>query len=454
MGIGNVMNSTAGKIAKWTVLGAAAISSIGIGQQGLRYHHSVNPDADSYTVIQTKVDKPQITRERLQQLGITKGSKDAGFTWRKQGGLPDTKLPGPARLKVIANGVRENLENSIQSINQKVEMEIEAPTTVEGSLLGGVRAPLPTGDKPLFSVSVPKMLSGDFYKAPSRGENWKTFNPTGASLGSMKEELLPVRVRYSLDHASPKVTIHSETVNPKNTPRPPDDKHEYAFLAGIRTTVHPENRTQNMAGSINLNLDTDGRYTQQKIEQLHNAIDSGKMSRFEIMEAGRQARALKQRLSEASGLHKRIKNAGFEDTLRKMMDNQDYNVKVELEMQENSTLAEATHYFWLGPDRTGDGNPDVYVTQEVDLSGIEYVTVKDVEVQEPGTRKEEGIIGRINNKMLQGKVGAAVKDALTSMQDQVKEGIYYSARDNIESRAPGFENTVNKKMQEFFQYKS
>ena len=490
--IRNFVNSKTGKVIKWASFGAVAISSAGVGQQAMHYQESRDPNGDMFELVQTDADNPTYSRNQLKEKAGVETTPGEKFSWGEQasGETAPTKqsmagsnaaiadspaserlsratwdrvghtgietaqeqvevtVPGDTLRTMIDTyretpGGAEKIDGLLNKANTTVENKVEVSAKVEGTSLATVRVPLPTGEKALFHVNAPNLGSKDFYKSPLNPDNWTTLNPTGTSLGSVQEEEMPVAISYSVDQPSPDVRVESRLIDSDVKPRPPSDDKPYILLAGVQTDVFSENDSMEIPGSVKLEQDLDGSHTQEKIRRLQGKMADKGASPEQVRRAAEQVLQLNQRKVKSSRLNGRLKETGFDDTLNKLFDDQQYDLTMPMSLPTDQPLVKATHYFWLGPDRDDDGKADIYVTQQLDLSGIEKVDTGELRVKPKQIDSEDGKLLNLGSELIQDKVASQMKSTSRNIEEGVKVKAQAALKKVVSAQLPNVEKIAD-----------
>jgi len=513
--IGKMVNSKFGKAVKWGMLGTTLIGAAGVGQQAMHYQKSRDTNADVFEMVKTDVDNPTINKAEIEKkfeynTDIEPGentNQEAEVNWDavkdlnipgldENGPIGTIEIPGvpgfdssmsrttpapsesttqqgqslmgmeDAQVKVPADTLQriittleevpdaqENTNKALDEVDSALEKTIEDPRHIEGGILATVRVPLPTGDKPMLYMGVPNLFSSDFYNAPLDSDNWKTLNPTGTDLGSLQEEQLPLGISYDINVEAPDVNVQTRLVTPQNNPAPPSKDKPYILLAAMETSVTPEKESMGVSGDVNVNLDLDGSSTQEKIAGLQKIIKDGNSSTGQIRRASHQILQLQNRVNKASKLNGRLKQVGVRDSLENVMKDQTTKMDLQVNFQKGKPLGKATSYFWLGPDLDKDGRADIYITQDLDLSGFDNVEMGKINVQSPTVEEKgvEGRIARMGNKLVGQTIQTETKKAVKGMEDNLRQQIKGALKHTASSNIPNLENIVNGQLSKFLQ---
>jgi len=497
-----IVNSKFGKAVKWTAIGTSLIGAAGVGQQYMHYDAGRDRQADTFEMVKTDVDGPSVTQLKKQFEYSTDVSPLAGGDQQDQAKTSDTvttpkarttstettqktvqaevkrvtgsghsfsgeqgnvtgatgedarvKIPAQTFQKVIAQieetpGAREKMDKVISVVDLQVEDQIETGNRIKGSHLAVVRVPMPTGEDPIFNLKVPNVFDGDFYSSPMDSSNWKTLNPTGTKLGAVQEEELPIAISYDLEQAAPNVKVQSRLLRNGRTPAPPSTDKPYIFLAGVKTTVTPEESTFNIKGKVSVSLDVDGSSTQGKIDQLKQIMQNPNSSPEQVKSASQQFLTLQNRIQRSGRLKGRMDKTGSTHLVEQVMKDQENTVEMPVRMKKNKPLAEATHYFWLGPDRDTDGKADIYITQEIDLSGMENVNLGRLRMTAPSHKDVDGKLLRVGNEYVEKTIQRETKKAVRSMESSLRNHVKKAISRKTADILPDIEQIASEKLAE------
>ncbi|MCD4786123.1 MAG: hypothetical protein K8T10_20065 [Candidatus Eremiobacteraeota bacterium] len=467
-----IVNSKFGKAVKWTALGTSLIGAAGVGQQYMNYDASKDRQADTFEMVQTDVDGPSVTQLKKQfeystdvsplaegpEQDKAASSKTGTVTVKRAatssaGEDAEVKIPAKTFQRVIAQieetpEAQEKMAAVISKVDTQVEGQIETGNRIKGGHLALVRVPMPTGDDPIFNLKVPNVLSGDFYSSPMESNNWTTINPTGTKLGSIQEEELPIAISYDLEQAAPNVKVQSKLIKPDKTPAPPSTDKPYILLAGIRTSVTPEESTMNIKGRIGVSLDVDGTSTQKKIDQLKQVMQNSNSSSDQIKRASQQFVMLQNRMKKSGQLRGRMDKTGSTHLIEQVMKDQTNSVEMPVRMNKDKPLAEATHYFWLGPDKDADGKADIYITQEIDLSGMDNISPGRMKMKAPSHKDVDGKLLRIGNELVEKTIQKETRKAVRSMESSIRNNVKEAMRKKTADTLPDIEQIASQKLAE------
>lgn len=498
--IGDFANSGFGKAVKWTMLGTTLIGAAGVGQQAAIYHQSKDANADVFELVKTDADAPTVSKTDVLknfeyktdvshgEEHITSRASDSGKKFDLNVNIPgvpkeDTsassintktsqpltprakqdlrgmedvqvRIPAGTFQKVISTleeipETQQKMKQTTAEVDSKVEKAIETPRSVDGSQLAKVRVPLPVGEESIFQMKIPNVFSGDFYKSPTDiNHNWSTVNPLGTSVGSVIEQELPLAISYNMDVGSPDVQVQSKLVNLKETPKPPSNDKPFVYLASVDTTVTPMASEMHIKGNVNVDLDLNGQHTQKKIDQLVQITKNPKSTPAQVQRATQQMLQLNNRLRESQQLDGRLNDAGLRDTINDVMKDQTSQIDLQVKFKEGQPLGKAMTHFFLGPDRDNDGKADIYITQNLDMSGFDNIHTGKVEIQSPD-QKDKGIDGRIarmGNEFAEQIINKEAKKAIKGMEDTLKEQVKNAVGKIAVQKLPEVEQLVNQRV--------
>ena len=508
--IGDFANSKFGKAVKWTMLGTTLVGAAGVGQQAMIYQESKEPGADVFEMVKTDVDNPTISKtdvlrnfefdtdvsEAEAQNSATTATQNNGEATHAQGeknfdlnlnipgvpqqdnsaatagnetsqpviphakqdlrGMEDVQVRIPAETfqQVITTlqeipETQEQMEKTTSNADAQLENQIETPRTLQGSQLAQARVPIPVGEDPIFHMKVPNVFSGDFYSAPlDTNNNWTTINPTGTNLGSVVEQKLPLAISYDMDIGAPDVKVETKIVTPEKMPAPPSTDKAFVYLASADTTVRPMAKEMHVQGKVNVNLDLDGSHTQKKIDQLSQIQKSPNSSPEQVKSATQQILTLQNRLRESKQLNHKLTDAGLKGTAETIMKEQENRLDMQVKFKEGKPLGKAMTHFWLGPDRNNDGKADIYITQELDVSGMENVQLGKLNMQAP-TQEQKGVEGKLSqmaNQFVESTIQHEAKKAIKGMEGDIKSKIQTSIKKLAAEKMPDVEQIVNQQI--------
>lgn len=465
-----IVNSKFGKVVKWTAIGTTLIGAAGVGQQYMHYDASKDRQADTFEMVQTDIDSPSVTQlnqqfeyntdvspfvegqEQDETADTSARDTDIKRTATQSAGEDaEVKIPAKTFQRVIAQiaetpEAREKMDKVISEVDTTVEGQIETGNRIKGSNLALVRIPLPTGEDHIFNLRVPNVFSGDFYSSPMESNNWTTLNPTVTNLGSVQEEELPIAISYNLEQAAPNVKVQSKLIKPGRTPAPPSTDKPYIFLAGIRTSVIPEESTMNIKGRIDVSLDVDGTGTQKKLDRLKEIMQDSNSSPDQMKSASQQFVTLQNRMKNAGQLKGRMDKTGSTHLIEQVMKDQTNDVEMPVRMKKDKPLAEATHYFWLGPDRDADGKADIYITQDLDLSGMDNISLGRLKMKAPSHKNVDGKLLRMGNEFVEKTIQKEAKKAIRGMESTLRNQIKEAIREKVSDTLPDIEQIASQKL--------
>ena len=498
--IGDFANSGFGKAIKWTMLGTTLIGAAGVGQQAAIYQQSKDPGADVFELVKTDADTPTISKTDVlknfeYKTDVSEGegaiaSKDSsdGKTFNLNVNIPgvptedtsassidtNTSQPLTPRAKQDLRGMEDvqvripsetfqkvistleeipesqkKMNKTTAEVDSQIESMVETSRNVDGSQLATVRVPLPVGEESILQMKIPNVFSGDFYKAPTDiNNNWSTVNPLGTSIGSVIEQELPMSISYNMDVGAPDVQVQSKMVNLREAPKPPSDDKPFVYLTSVDTTVTPMASEMHIKGNVNVDLDLNGQHTQKKIDQLVQITKNASSTPAQVQRATQQMLQLNNRMRESQQLDGKLQDAGLRDVINDVMKDQNSQIDLQVKFKEGQPLGKAMSHFFLGPDRDNDGKADIYITQELDLSGFENIKTGKLEMQSPG-QKDKGIDGRLTragNEFAEQIIHKEAKKAIKGMEGDLKELVKHSLEKVVTKNLPQVEQLVNQRV--------
>ncbi|MFP4496878.1 MAG: hypothetical protein ACLFQV_01605 [Vulcanimicrobiota bacterium] len=341
---------------------------------------------------------------------------------------------------------RQAINENIDNVDTQMESQLENLGEISGSVLASVRAPLPTDEKPMFYMGVPNLGSKDFYKNPTDGSNWTITNPTGTDLGSVREEKIPISIGYNLNQQAPDFKVESRMFTPEQEPAPPSQDKAYVFLMGVKSTVSSEKASMSFSGNVDLTQDLDGKATQAKMDRLAEIMQNG--SPEQVNRASSQVLTLKNRMLESQQLKGRTDKAGVTEMVGNVIGSQDKEFDVSVNFDTGRPLTEATHYFWLGPDKDGDNKADLYVTQEVNASGLQSISVGDMNIRAAeGTQPGNSIL-KFGKEKVDQQIHKQIDSHIRQQEGMLKQMVQYGIQESAKGALPGIDEMVNKKFAE------